>query len=145
MPRNKKRATKPKILNKCTYTLKLKNGGSKVVTRKRRKPIDKELVDELEKIFNDDHKFPQGKGTMKVRQQTMKDLSMTTSLTFEQLRRWFDNRTQKAKRIAAKSGEPVVKKTAAAAKTPAKTKSSGKSTGGGTRSTRRSTRKTATL
>ena len=40
---------------------------------------------------------------------------MTTSLTFEQLRRWFDNRTQKAKRLAAKSGKPVVKKTAAAA------------------------------
>ena len=83
--------------------------------------------------------------SLKVRQQTMKELSMTTSLTFEQLRRWFDNRTQKAKRIAAKSGKPVVKKTAAATKTPAKTKSSGKSTGGGTRSTRRSTRKTATL
>ena len=56
------------------------------------------IVDKLESIYVE-KSYPTGKGTMKARQEMMKKLSKECGLTFEQLRRWFDNRTQKEKRL----------------------------------------------
>jgi hypothetical protein len=125
-----KKATKVKTAAKAatTYTLNMANGSSKVVTRKRRIPIAKAIVEKLEKIFVD-KQFPQGKGTMKQRQEMMKKLSKDCNLTFEQLRRWFDNRTQKAKRLKEKGGSTAKKsrstKSAKAAPKNAKGKKAG--------------------
>ena len=125
-----KKATKVKTPAKAstTYTLNMANGTSKVVTRKRRVPIAKAIVEKLEKIFVE-KQFPQGKGTMKQRQEMMKKLSKDCNLSFEQLRRWFDNRTQKAKRLKEKGSSTTKKaratKSAKAAPKNAKGKKAG--------------------
>ena len=73
-----------------TYTVHLSNGVTKQVTRKRRVPIKKEIKQRLEEIFTT-NSLPRGKaGTAYLHQ-----LSEDTGLSYKQLRKWFDNRTQK--------------------------------------------------
>ena len=91
---------------KTAYMLKMANGKSRMVIRRRRVPLPKKIRDKLERIFTE-KVFPRGKGTMKARQEYMRKLAKECNLTFEQLRRWFDNRTQKEKK---KSGGKAKKK-----------------------------------
>ena len=102
MPKTTKKAvekaaeTVPKP-TKTNYMLKMANGKTAMVTRRRRVPIPRKIRDKLERIFTE-KVFPRGKGTMKARQEYMRKLAKECNLSFEQLRRWFDNRTQKEKK-----------------------------------------------
>ena len=88
-----------------TYTVNLSNGVTKQVTRRKRVPISKEIRQRLEEIFTT-QQLPRGKaGT-----NYLHTLSKDTGLTYKQLRKWFDNRTQKkhlheARALAVLSGQ----------------------------------------
>lgn len=88
-----------------TYTVNLSNGVTKQVTRRKRVPISKEIRQRLEEIFTT-QQLPRGRaGT-----EYLHTLSKDTGLTYKQLRKWFDNRTQKkhlheARALAVLSGK----------------------------------------
>ena len=88
-----------------TYTVNLSNGVTKQVTRRKRVPISKEIRQRLEEIFTT-QQLPRGRaGT-----EYLHELSKDTGLTYKQLRKWFDNRTQKkhlheARALAVLSGK----------------------------------------
>ena len=74
-----------------TYTVNLSNGVTKQVKRKKRVPISKEIRQRLEEIYTT-NSLPRGKAGTSYLQQ----LSVDTKLSYQQLRKWFDNRTLKA-------------------------------------------------
>ena len=59
---------------KTAYMLKMANGKSRMVIRRRRVPLPKKIRDKLERIFTE-KVFPRGKGTMKARQEYMRKLA----------------------------------------------------------------------
>jgi|EP00505_MAST-04D_sp_SCG-Rhode-Island_P003540 hypothetical protein len=88
-----------------TYTLKLANGNTKNIIRKKRVPLKSHQKEALEHIFQS-KSLPKGKEGQEFMKSTADDLG----LGYQQVRKWFDNRVQKqnlheARALAILSGE----------------------------------------
>eukprot|EP00945_MAST-04E_sp_MAST-4E-sp1_P003127 g3127.t1 len=87
------------------YTLKLANGSTKQIVRRKRVPLRQDQKEELERVFQSKC-LPKGKEG----QNYMRDLALKLELQYQQVRKWFDNRVQKqnlheARALAILSGE----------------------------------------
>lgn len=87
------------------YTLKLANGSTKQIVRRKRVPLRQDQKEELERVFQSKC-LPKGKEG----QNYMRELALKLELQYQQVRKWFDNRVQKqnlheARALAILSGE----------------------------------------